>query len=165
MAHSTELTLPVSVTSLVEIGRLLRELETINEALLQLHLKDRGATAKLPKTTRLMDRLADENKLNLLHEADRQRLETFLQSIKTQAPVLHISFSADPSESFLEKLVAWLRKEIHPAALVSVGLQPNIGAGCIVRTTNRYFDFSLREDFAAKRELLKQSLKPKEEQV
>ena len=54
--------------------------------------------------------------------------------------------------------MTWLRREIHPLVLMTVGLQPNIGAGCIVRTTNKYFDFSLRQDFANKRDLLQAAL-------
>ena len=50
--------------------------------------------------------------------------------------------------------MAWLRREIHPVVLLTVGLQPSIGAGCIVRSTNKQFDFSLREDFLKKHDLL-----------
>jgi hypothetical protein len=39
-------------------------------------------------------------------------------------------------------------------------LQPTLGAGCVVRTTNRQFDFSLRQDFARKRDLLLEKLVP-----
>ncbi len=67
------------------------------------------------------------------------------------APILHISFSVDPPGAYVQKIVAWLRVNIHKYALITVGLQPNIGAGCIVRTTNKLFDFSLREFFAEKR--------------
>jgi F0F1-type ATP synthase delta subunit len=70
-----------------------------------------------------------------------------------------MSFSADPSPQFTQKLAAWLRQEIHPFVLLQVGLQPNIGAGCVVRTTNKYFDFSLRERFKSKRPLLMEKLK------
>jgi F0F1-type ATP synthase delta subunit len=72
--------------------------------------------------------------------------------------VLHISFSADPSVSFLEKLMAWLRKEIHPLVLVTVGLQPSIGAGCIIRSTNKQFDLSLRQDFKKKQDMLRDKI-------
>jgi hypothetical protein len=71
---------------------------------------------------------------------------------------MHISFSADPSPVFTDKLMTWLRREIHPFVLLTVGLQPNIGAGCIVRTTNKQFDLSLRQDFKAKRDLLLEQL-------
>lgn len=149
-----ELTLPVTVTGPADVGRLLRELQLIDQSLLQLGLREGGSEVKMPKTSRLMDQIAEANKLNLLQKLDRAELEHFLTTIKEKAPVLHMSFSADPSIAFLEKLMAWLRREIHPSVLLTIGLQPTIGAGCILRTTNRQFDFSLREDFVSKRDIL-----------
>jgi hypothetical protein len=154
MAHEQALVLPVLVSSPIEVGRLQRELATVDEALVQLGLRQSGTDTKMPKTSHLMDQIVSENKLNLLQAADRKKLSEFLQLVKTKAPVLHMSFSADPSVSFMEKLMAWLRQNISPYVLVTVGLQPNIGAGCIVRSTNRQFDFSLRQDFLNKRDLL-----------
>jgi hypothetical protein len=148
------LRLPVLVSSPGDVGRLIRELEAIDEMLLQLKLRKSGEQPRLPKTSYLLNRLVEINDLSLLNARERQHLQRFLQLVKDQAPLLHISFSADPSPAFMEKLMAWLRQEIHPQALVSTGLQPNIGAGCIVRTTNRRFDFSLRENFTQNRNLL-----------
>jgi hypothetical protein len=45
--------------------------------------------------------------------------------------------------------------------LITIGLQPNIGAGCVVRTTNKYFDLSIKQDFLSKRNLLLEALKAK----
>lgn len=159
MAHekseaATKLTLPVSVSGPVEVGRLARELGEIEDALLQLGIRSGGEKMKMPQTSRLMDQVVEQNHFNLLHEKDRHALKDFLVAIHHQAPVLHMSFSADPSPAFLEKLVSWLRKEIHEEVLLTVGLQPNLGAGCILRTTNKQFDLSLRQDFAKKRDLL-----------
>ncbi len=50
--------------------------------------------------------------------------------------------------------MTWLRQNIHPYVMVTVGVQPTIAAGCIVRSTNKYFDFSLRENFAGNRDIL-----------
>ncbi len=157
--------LPVLVFSPADLGRLIRELELLDEALLQLSLRPGGKEVKLPKTTRLLDQTAQLNKLNLLQEADRQWLEKSLGAVKGKAPVLHISFSVEPSAAFLEKLLTWLRREIHPLVLVTIGLQPTLGVGCVVRGTNQYFDFSLREAFAKKRHLLLSSLTPEEVQA
>lgn len=142
----------------VEVGRLLREIKDIDEALLQLGLREGGSKTKMPQTTRLMDQLIELNKLNLLQKDDRQRLQEFLTEIRQKAPVMHMSFSADPSAAFIEKLMAWLRQEIDPHVLLTIGLQPNLGAGCILRTTNKYFDLSLRQDFEKKRDLLMASI-------
>jgi hypothetical protein len=146
--------LPPLVIGPVEIGRLRRELAAIDEAFLEHTLRKKGNNAQMLKPSQLMDQLVELNKLNLLHKDDRQRLRRFLEAVADRAPLLHISFSADPPPAFMERLMAWLREQIHPQALVTVGIQPTIAAGCIVRTTNKYFDFSLRQDFADKRELL-----------
>lgn len=150
--------LPTQVASPVEVGRLLRELDSLDDTLVQLKLRTGGKAVTVPKTTHLMDQLLELNKLNLLHESDRQFLKDFLTLVKSKAPVLHISFSADPSVAFTEKLMTWLRREIHPQLLLSIGLQPNIGAGCMVRSTNKYFDFTLRQKFNANRQLLLEKL-------
>lgn len=159
--HKTKpkkLVLPVLVTTSVDIGRLQRELAEIDDALLQLGIREPGSKVKMPKTSRLLDQLIEQNEMNLLHEIDREHLKSMLETIRAKAPVLHLSFSADPSPNFLEKLMAWLRKEIDPYVLLTIGLQPNIGAGCILRTTNKYFDLSIRQDFISKRDLLLQQL-------
>lgn len=139
-----DMRLPVSVTSRVDVGRLLREAEAISDFLKQTELREPGSPVKMPKTSRLFDETIQINSLNVLHETQRIELCNFLSNIRDRSPVIHISFSADPSPVFVQKLVIWLRRNIHPNVLIQVGLQPNIGAGCTVRTNNRYFDFSLR---------------------
>lgn len=160
MEHETEtiLQLPVSVIGRVDIGRLLREVEALNSFLEANTIREPGTQPKLPKTSRLLDEMLQINKLNALVEKDRQHLEKFLHEIKANAPILHISFGADPSAIFSQKLVRWLRQEIHPLVLLQVGLQPNIGAGCMLRTTNKYFDFSLRQRFSQQHDLLMQKI-------
>ena len=157
------LQLPASVVSGVDISRLSRELEAFEEYMEQARVRQRtGKTLTPPRTSRLLDELARANQLNLLQDADRERLKLFLDSLDG-APTIHISFSADPSAAFTEKIVLWLRTNIHPHVLVQVGLQPNIAAGCIVRTPNKVFDFSLRENFNQKRQLLVDAIGGKDE--
>ncbi len=150
--------LPTQVTSPVDVDRLIREVEAIDNALLQLGMRSGGSEVQLPRISHLMEQTVELNKLNLLQPADRELLAQFLGAIKKESPIVHISFSADPAPAFIEKLVIWLRREIHPVVLLTVGLQPTIGAGCILRTTNKYFDLSLRQDFLKKRQLLQESL-------
>ena len=49
--------LPVLVVSAVDVGRLIRELEAIDNALLQLGLRAGGSPVELPKTSQLMDQI------------------------------------------------------------------------------------------------------------
>ena len=154
MERKVNLTMPPTVVGPVDIGRLSRELGSINEVMMQLELRKSGTEVKLPKTSSTMDLMLAHNQLNLLRESDRKVLGKYLDIVKEHAPVVHMSFSADPTSVFLDKLMTWLRTEINPHLLLTVGLQPNIGAGCVVRTTNKYFDFSLKEAFNNKRNLL-----------
>jgi hypothetical protein len=69
-----------------------------------------------------------------------------------------MSFATDPSSAFTAKIVTWLRASIAPNVLLEVGLQPTIAAGCIVRTTNKIFDLSLRQHFADAESVLLEAL-------
>lgn len=153
------LTLPISVVGRVDVGRLLREVEATDGFLAQAAIREPGTPMKLPKTSRLLDETIQSNKLNMLVEDDRNRLLHFLMEVYAHAPVLHMSFSADPTPAFTQKLTSWLRAQVHPMVLLQIGLQPNIGAGCTVRTTNKYFDFSLRNRLHERRDMMLKSLK------
>jgi F0F1-type ATP synthase delta subunit len=144
----------VIISSPLEVGRLINELTGLDEALMQLELRGAGQNVKMPTTTRLLDKLAEANKLNLLQPGERALLLKFLNLIHAQAPVLKISFSVDPAPAFMERLITWLRREIHPQILVTVGLQPNLGAGCLVYGNSKVFDFSLKQTFIKQRPLL-----------
>lgn len=153
--HSVQhLTLPATVIGLTDVTRLQRESETLDEYLRQATLRKGGSSIELPKIPVMLDDVATENHLNLLQAADRKKLADFLQLLQTKAPVVHMSFASEPSTEFTSKIVTWLRMNIHPMMLVQVGLQPLLAAGCTLRTTNKVFDFSLRQHFVRNRQML-----------
>ena len=147
-----ELHLPVLVFGTVELHRLLRELDVLEDYMQQETIRKNqaknGSGAMLPRVSRLLDATASENQRNLLRREDREVLRVFLNQLLQTAPTIHVSFASDPSSAFTAKLVAWLRSNIHPFTLLQIGLQPSIAAGCVVRTTNQVFDLSLRQRFA-----------------
>lgn len=155
----TQLTLPLSVINKVDVGRLLREVSAVDEFLRQASIRQPGTALKLPKTGRLVEETVQANDLNLLVDEDRQRLIDFLSAVLEKAPQLHMSFSAEPSPVFLHKITDYLRQNIHPHALLQVGLQPTIGAGFMLRTTNKYYDFSIRTTLKAKRDVLMHNIR------
>lgn len=155
-----KLLLPTSVVTIADVGKLLRELEAIENTLLQLKVRTHGSQVNLPGFSKGMGHIAELNKLNLLHEGDLQTLKSLLTDFKQKAPLMYISFSSEPSPAFLEKLIVWIRREINPNVLINIGLQPAIGAGCIVRTSNKVFDLSLRQTFVEKRHLLLEQIIP-----
>ncbi|HEX8763070.1 MAG TPA: hypothetical protein VF733_04920 [Candidatus Saccharimonadales bacterium] len=152
------LELPTIIFGPVEVHRLQREMESLQEFLQAAAIREPGKQAPLPRTSRMLETLATDNKLNLLQTADQHKLFTFLQKVEAKAPVLHISLAADPSAAFTARIVSWLRSNIHPYALLQLGLQPTIAAGCVVRTANKTFDFSLRHHFEDQRALLLESI-------
>jgi len=157
-AAAKRLELPTLVFGPIELRRLQRELEALEEYISAANIRNPGKQAELPKTSRLLDALAGNNGYNLLMPNHRELLMKFLKDTEAKAPVIHISLAADPSSAFTAKLVAWLRQNIHPYALLQLGLQPSIAAGCILRTKNKAFDFSLRNRFKEQRSLLLKSI-------
>lgn len=149
---ASQMALPNAVVTRADVGRLAKEAETLDSALNAASVRGNGA--ELPKTTQLLTETAGINKLNLLQAEDRKTLLEFLQKTRANAPTLHMSFNSDPSPTFQQGLITWVRREINPAILLQIGLNPSIGAGCVVRTTNKFFDFSLKRRFTEQRELL-----------
>lgn len=160
-AERTKLMLPTLMSSPAEISRVRRELEALDGYLEAQRMREPGAPMeRLPKLSRMLSELADTNKLNLLHHTVRQEIEQYLDDVRAHAPVIHVSFASDPSSASLQKIIIWLRQNIRPDVLVRVGLQPGIVAGCVVRTTNRYFDFSLRKHLEEQTPYLLDALTP-----
>lgn len=160
MEHNDfDLALPTLVFGIIEVRRLSRELEALEEYMHQAGLREAGERQDtLPRVSRLLDEISAANNLNLLQSDDRQKLADFLRQIAQTAPTVHISFASDPSAAFTVKIVGWLRQNMHPYTLVRLGLQPSIAAGCVLRTANKSFDFSLRHHFDEQRALLMQAL-------
>lgn len=146
--------LPVQIVSKADIVRIQRELEDLSEHLHQSGLRKGGEPTELPKVSGTTSKLAEATGVNLLHEDERKKLLNLVKKINKTAPVIHISFAASPSAEFLGRIVEWFRTEVHSTLLVQVGLQPSIAAGCIIRTPNKQFDFSLRQYLQQKQELL-----------
>jgi F0F1-type ATP synthase delta subunit len=139
-----ELKLPIGVVSQVDIARLIRELNSLEDFFTSAKTRQAGTPMTPPRLTRMLDALAHDNKCNLLDGTQRQKLTESLDQVLKQSPLLHISFASDPSPRALEIILAWLRTNIHQQTLLQVGLQPTIAAGCMLRTPNKVFDMSLR---------------------
>lgn len=159
MVPDRKLTLPTGLNSKSDLSRLILEIESVENFLRDGAIRQTGNAMQLPKASKLFDNLVSDTKLNLLVAEDRKYLAQTLNWFRTNAPTIHISFSSDPTPIFIAHLTAWLRENIAPYIFVQVGLQPNIGAGCVVRTTNKYFDFTLRKRFESQRDLLMREIK------
>lgn len=150
------LKLPPSVVSQVDVGRLQREITGLNDFFVDVKFRTAGTSMQLPQLSRPMDLLARENGINLLDTEHRQKLMVQLEGVYKSAPSFHISFAVEPSPKALEKILIWMRQNIHPQVLMQIGLQPAIAAGCVLRTTNKVFDMSLRNRLYGQTDILTQ---------
>jgi hypothetical protein len=140
------LKLPSDIISSTDIARLIRELNGLNDFFVGAKARATGTSIQPPKITRQLNHLTLENKVNLMDDNSRNGLIKNLELIRKNAPNIHISFAAEPAPRALEKILIWLRENIHSQTLLQVGLQPSIAAGCIVRTPNKVFDMSMRNN-------------------
>jgi hypothetical protein len=147
------LILPNTVISKSEVSKCLRELEGLNDYFHQAGLRG-SKDQTLPTPSKSLESIATINKLNLITPEARQEVGAFLAALKAKAPVVHMSFPSDASDQFLTKLLEWFRTNVHPHILLQVGLQPELAAGCTLRTPNKFFDFSFRRRFEASKEKL-----------
>ena len=138
MAHFS---LPEVIATRGDVLRLYRELEA-----LERYFKAR-TQQQTPKISRNLSVFARDNKIDLNDAGVRAEALEFMAQLKKSAPIMHMSFASDPPAPVVVKIVSWMRKQAHPHTLMQVGVQPNIAGGCTLRTTSKYFDFSLRRHF------------------
>jgi len=156
--HEITLNLTSAVNSLSDVNKLINELESIEEFFLKMKAKSSLSQVDVPKSSIALEELAKLNSLNLMKSEDREKLNLFLHFIRTKSPTIHLSFGSSPDDKFLTKVTDWFRAQVNPYLLISIGLQPTIGAGFKIRTTNKYYDFSLRKYLTANKQTLVETL-------
>lgn len=132
--------LPLTLISQTEVTHLIRELAGLEDNAIAATVSAKN----VPSITKLLAEVAVANGLDINDKTNRQTLKAQLTELQKSAPLIHISFASEPSQLVLEKIIAWLRTNIHAQLLLQVGLEPGIAAGCILRTPNHVFDMSLR---------------------
>lgn len=149
LENENALSLPPSLISNTDVARLIRELEAVDNEFEQQVARNPGAAPIVPSLSRSLAAICQDNNLLLADSEVRASLRQKLVSIKDSAPVVHITFASEAEPEVVGQLVSWIRARLHPSALVTTGQQPNIVGGCIVRTPDHIYDFSLRERFRA----------------
>lgn len=156
--NTTTFKLPDRLVTSVDLMRTIRELKKLDDWLNQASIRSGGVQVNAPKTSATLDEIALGNAVSLLDSVQRQQLIKILDSFAISAPKIHMSFAVEPSANFLLRMISWLRTNVNPIILLDVGLQPALTAGCSVRTTNKFFDMSLRNRFADSRHFLVESI-------
>lgn len=157
--------LPDRLVTSVDLMRTLRELKTLDDWLNQASIRSGGQKVTAPKTSATLEELATKNGVSLLESTHRQGLINLLDSFAVNAPKIHMSFAVEPSAVFLNRMIVWLRVNVNPIVLLDVGLQPALAAGCSVRTSNKFFDMSLRNRFTDSRHFLVEAIEAVQDEV
>lgn len=161
-AHATEkiLSLPSSVVTRVDVSRLVREVEWVDNEITTAAVRAK-AGVQAPAQPVLSDQLTEflaQNQLTLTDAHERTKLIKTLRHIKDSVPIIHMTFATPADRESLQQLAQWLRSSVHPQAVIAVGLQPGLVGGVYVRTPNQVYDLSLRAKLQGSRGVLIKSL-------
>jgi hypothetical protein len=87
--------------------------------------------------------------------ATLESLEALLEYLRTlKLPEIHLMLAALPNRTQREALVTWFRTNVSPHLLLSFVADRNLGGGLVVRTPNRVFDYTWKQQLIAGRSKL-----------
>jgi hypothetical protein len=162
--------LPPSVVGRSDVSRILREIEKVDYDLEAQAIRQPNQPLTLPNISRSLSEVMSVNNLSLDTLEHRKALLSELRKVKEHAPLTQITFAIDPNPDAVSSIVHWIRTNLHASALITIGMQPSLVGGCVVRTPDHIYDFSLRKmfkdhvsDLAAAIHSVKPAAPPKEE--
>ncbi len=92
--------------------------------------------------------------------ATLESLDALLEHLRhLKLPEVHLMLAALPNRPQREALVSWFRTNVTPHLLVSFVADRNLGGGLVVRTPNRVFDYTWKQQLVAGRAKLAEILK------
>lgn len=147
---------PKMLVTRIDLARMVREVETLDNDIAAQKARSRTEkiTVTAPPTSKVLAEFLELNKLDIADDHQRTHLKDALRHFKDTAPIIHMVFATDPTPDVLQELTNYLRTEIHPQSLISVGLQPSLIAGVYIRTPNHVHDFSIRSLLKNKRDVM-----------
>lgn len=156
----TNIILPAALLGRADVARLNLEVEKLDNDFETQKVRDGKdeSNYSIPTMSRALSDFLQLNKLNIASAKERVELKRQLKIMKDKTPVMHMTFAVDPDPEFLQLLVTYIRENLHPQALLSVGIQPALVGGVFVRTPNHVHDFSVRTLLADKRDIIMKSI-------
>lgn len=152
----TTFVLPSTVVSRIDVSRLVSEVERVDGNLTAIAVRNKVSESEqpLPVMSEQLTEFLAQNQLELTDSHERSRIVKELRELKDKVPVIHMTFAVTADPESLAQIADWVRKTIHPQAVISVGLQPSLVAGVYLRTPNHVHDLSLKTKMANSRGLL-----------
>lgn len=154
LEHVPDYVLPPSLIGHGELSRMIRDVEVVDGALQAQKVRNEGQATQMPEIGPVLQDFIDQNRLDLTDGKTVLALKEHLRIIKDHAPVVHMTFAVEADNLSLQKLASWLREEIHPYSLITIGLQPSLVGGVYLRTPNKVHDFTLKALLKGKRDII-----------
>jgi F0F1-type ATP synthase delta subunit len=141
-----EFVLPSNVVTRVDVSHVVSELERVDNdittATVRAQLNPQEVTR--PAMSQQLTAFLEQNHMNLDNSQARSEIIKQLRLLKDKVPVIHMTFAVTADGESLATLTQWVRNQVHPQAVIDVGLQPALVGGVYVRTPNHIHDWSLR---------------------
>jgi hypothetical protein len=149
-------TLPDSVVTKRDLYRLLRELESIDNKMLESDVRIKAGLGDGSgiDVTEQMSQFLQQNSLNLDDSNERSEIIKQTRLLKDRVSVFKVTLAGPLKHEQLIELARWMRSSIHPQLVLAVGLQPSLVAGAHIRTPNKIFDFSFKAALEKNRNVL-----------
>ena len=158
MPEDAPIVLPPFITGRTEVSRLLAEIESVDYDFEAQTIRNPGAVIEVPPISRRLSQLCEANATTVEDAKSRKQLLKHLRTVKEKAPVLHVTFASEPEPLIMAQYVAWVRQNLHALALITVGIQPGLVGGCVVRTPDHIYDFSFRNQLRNAQPMLREKL-------
>lgn len=148
----TDFILPTSVVSKVDISRLVREFEWLDNSMAAKVVRKKAGVSseEVPAMSPQLAAFIEKNPLELENTTARSAYIKQLRLLKEKVPVVNMTFAVVADPESLQQLVAWYRESAHPQTVIEAHLQPALVAGTYLRTANHVFDLSVRNALKSK---------------
>ena len=156
----TEFTLPSNIVNKVDISRMVREFEALDNALTTQTVRKKagGESEATPAQSPQLSGFLEVNPVDLENTGARSAYIKQLRLLKDHVHVMNMTFAVVADPESLQQLCAWIRESVHPQTVIEAHLQPALVAGVYLRTTNHVFDLSVRNALKSKRGDLEKEL-------
>ena len=98
--------------------------------------------------------LAVTNDLSELNTVLVKKLLVFVDTVLKEAPEISLSLASLPNAEERSELVSWLRGKLNSQLMMHIIIQPDLLAGCMLRTESGVHDWSLRTALESNQEKL-----------
>lgn len=147
--------LPPSIITKIDLAHLINEVEMIDTTLEAEKVRGyKKEQYRLPTVSQPLTDFLTLNKVDILDDHVRMAFKEQLRKLKDKVPIVHLTFASPADPESIAYLAGWMRQEIHPLTVLSIGLQPSLIGGVYIRTPNHIHDYSMRALFQGKTSVL-----------